>query len=127
MQILSGALLAALLVMLAIAVLIRTGTFSHKRTGETIQAREGLEVVAIAASAFGLLSPFIAFALRRAPSAPGGDTSQKLRVRHVASYCVCEAAAFFCLIAFGVSLPWWPLAAFLAPVGFMVAHFPRQS
>jgi hypothetical protein len=125
MRIVSVALLASVLLMLAVVLLLRASM--HMGGGG------GLDIVAYLATGWAVLSLPVASVLRSArwPGATHGQVPPsywpRRRAAHIVSIAMLDGAALFCCMALLVSASWLPLLGLLLPLGTMLAWFPREG
>ena len=120
-RIVSAAMIGAVLLLLAVALFMR----------QSLHPTGGLNVVAYLAVGWALVSVPIADVMRGArwPTTTPEQDPQYWRKRgpaHLVSMGQVEGAALFCCVSLMITTSWWPLAALLAPLGAMLAWFPRD-
>jgi hypothetical protein len=113
MQIVSGALLGAVLLWLAVAGLLRS--MRGEETGT-------LDMVSYLAGALAVLSPFEVAIVERVRLPTG-----KAFADHLTAYGLFAGPVFFCGTALAVGGSVWPLFAAAIPLGAMVRRFPRAG
>jgi hypothetical protein len=119
MQVISGAMLAAVALMLGMSVFLR----------QTMKPA-GIPLVGWLAAAVAVLSPLVASVSTRATVAPSGDrgpVQSPAVTHHLVAFAILEAAAFLCGVAVIVGPGYLPLVAAAVPVGAMILRFPRAS
>jgi hypothetical protein len=110
MQLISGAMLASVVLMLSFGYML------HPEDGS------GVVLVSSVASAFAAISPLevaLVEKFRRPTGNPVAD--------HIVPYALFEGAALFCGVALMVGPSELPLLAAAVPIGAMILRFPRGA